>query len=472
MRTSENRTYGKRPRRKPLSDARRIAYAAISQARARDGYVREILDTLLAREKGASNEDRAYARVLALGATATRGALDLVIDRSLDRLSDIGADVRDCLRISLFELVYLRKPEYVVVSQGVELTRFASRHAAGLANAVLHRAVRDFEGFPYGDPDIDVGAFALSLGMPDWLTTELIIAHGRDAAADILATTLTAPPTYVHINRNLGEELARATVERLVAEPISAAPFGVDDCFVIGDTPALIASGLIEEERVIVMDAAAQAVVSLLFPHDGDVCLEVGTGRGAKSIAVMSDAVARGRAIELHGVDIHGYRCALASERLGKAGASNVRVHEGDARHLDEIEGLPPTFDRILIDAPCSGLGTMRRHPERCWESSLEEIRSLAGLGLELLAAAAGRVAEEGVLVYSTCTILPFENQDVVKAFLRSDAGAGFAPVDPTPALPPEFSRFVDDDGFLQLLPTEGGPDGHFAAVLRRGARS
>lgn len=407
------------------SPGRLLAREVCAQVRKRDAYVRELLDGC--RDGcGLSAEDFDFAQVLAFGVTMCAGTLDEAIDRSLSSPKDIKPKVRDCLRISAYELLFLHKPAHAVVDQGVELVRSVAPKAAGLANAVLHKMVDDAQGFPWGDIEREDRAFARVYGMPTWLAVRLVEQYGHEQAAQLLSACLEPAPTYL--------------------------------C----DNP-------LDPKRPFASDLSAQQVAALV-PLEG-MLLEVGAGRGTKTVLLQCRALSTlGRFVGIHTVDVHAFKERLLSERLAEMGIDSVMTHTGDARALDAVEGLPASFDVAFVDAPCSGMGTLRRHPEIRWHLTPEDVEELVILQLDLLCAAAARVRPGGALVYATCSILREENEGVVSAFLSSTAGEGFVldPIAPDELIAEQPGWRITDDGCFAALPTSDGPDGHFAARLRR----
>lgn len=387
--------------------ARLLALRLTAESRARDAYVRELVNTARAKTS-LPTEEFDFAQVLAFGVVLCRGVLDEAIDRSLSSPRDVKPDVRDALRISAYELLFLRKPEHVVVDQGVELVKSVAPRASGLANAVLRKMAKDARDFPWGDPGCDDAAWARSFGMPEWLAVRLAADHGREVATQIMEADLHPAPRYLRDD-----------------------PFNPDDRFAC--------------------DLSAQRVADLV-PLDGTI-LEIGAGRGTKTMLLESRAVETlGHAVPINAVELHEYRSKLHAERMAKAGIDCVASLAGDARDLDAIEGVLPGYDSVLLDAPCSGTGTMRRHPEIRWNLTPADVTELAGLQRELLDEAARHVAVGGTLVYATCSILDEENQRVVDGFL-ADQTQG---------------TWRIGEGSFASLPMLGGPDGHFAAVLQR----
>lgn len=414
-----------------------LAYELTREVRQRDAYLRELVDARR-QTSTASSEDFAYAQVLSFGVVMCRGTLDVAINRSLAHPRDIKPKVRDCLRVSAYELLFLRKPDHVVVNEGVELVRHVAPRAAGLANAVLRKMAADALAFPWGDADCDDGVFSRELGVPEWITTRLIEQLGRPDARRMLSACLEAAPTYLRENPFIGGERFAS-------------------------------------------DLSAQFVASLVSLEEP--VLEIGAGRGTKTMLVQSRAFEElGHTVIVHSLDLHEYRAKLLDERMRANGVEGVTTYWGDARKLDEIDGLPRQFSSVLLDAPCSGTGTLRRHPEIRWRLSPEDVDELADLQLAMLKQAALRVVSGGTLVYATCSVFEQENQGVVKEFLASEEGSAFRvraldglrvpdgaiSVDGTPVEKLPANWCIDDMGCFASVPAQDAPDGHFACVLQR----
>lgn len=389
------------------TSARLLALRLVREVRERDAYLRELVASARETTKLPA-EEFDFAQVLAFGVTMCRGTLDEAIDRSLSSPRDVKPKVRDALRISAYEMLFLRKPEHVVVDQGVELVRSVTPRAAGLANAVLRKMAFDARDFPWGDMATDDAAWARSFGMPEWLAVHLADEYGRDVATTIMEADLHPAPRYLRDN-----------------------PFDPDNPFAC--------------------DLSAQRVAGLV-PFDGTI-LEIGAGRGTKTMLLESRALETlGHTVPIHAVELHEYRTQLHAERMRQAGIEDVVSLAGNACALDAIDGVLLHYDAVLLDAPCSGTGTMRRHPEIRWKLMPADVTELAALQRALLDEAARHVAPGGTLVYATCSILDEENQQVVDDFLATQ---------------PQGEWRVGEDSFA-TLPTLDGPDGHFAAVLQR----
>jgi len=441
--------------------ARRCALSVLSAA-ARDGsYVRDHLDAVQ-RGEGAcpamEPREAAFCLRLSLGVTATSGWLDEAINAHLRRPRDVSSRVRQALRIAAFELIYLGAPPEVAVSQGVELVRRQARAAAGLANAVLHRVAEGRGPFLSAlDAAPEARAYVAAArrsGLPLWLVRELRGSVG-EGADGILACALEPAPAAVCLN-----PLRSASgLPGLVTEHTQGAlPEGVA---LACDLPALIRSGALAAGDAVVSDLHAQEVArSAIAPGR---CLEIGAGRGTKTF-VMAATAARHRIARTHvALDLSEGKCRENRRRLARAGLDGgVTVIAGDGTDLaaafeplNAEAGERALFDRVLVDAPCSGTGTMRRHPEIPWRLDPADVGAdgLPALQGRLIAEAASRVAPGGRLLYATCSVLRTENDEVVDGFLAEARGAGFE----------EVRR-------RQWVPAPGEFDGHFLAELvRRG---
>ena len=453
-----------------VAAARMAAYRTLSIARERDAYVRELVNSSAAQEVlgHLKAEDRAFARRLALGVCATSGTLDEALDRYIAKPSKVAPGVRDALRISAYELLFLDKPAHVVVSQGVELVRSRAKGAAGLANAVLRRVAENAQAFMAESP-------AHRCGIPAWLYDRLTAELGEERALDFANACLEPAPVYVAnvpmwvSDRKAADALAAAG---LLTEPCE----GVPGAWRALDAAKVPGCSLVEQSQVIVADYAAQAVAFLAAPEPGDRVLEVGSGRGTKTILMAGHAHRAQGAARIWALDTHAYKAEVAAKRLEAARVVGVQQVTGDACKLDEVKGtLPEKFDHILVDAPCSGTGTLRRHPEITWSVTPEAVTSCAELQLAMLRSVAPRVAPGGQLTYATCSVLREEDEAVLEAFLAAPEGAEFEVVpvadvpDPRNAVAVEaMASLSTPQGFLRTYPKQGGCDGHFCAVLRR----
>lgn len=447
------------------SPARQAALRVTSIVRERDAFAQELIHKYIDSSR-MSREDRAFATRLTLGVVSSCGTLDDVINRCLDRVSDINDDVRDALRISTYEIIFLKKEPHAAVSQGVELVKTIAPKASGLANAVLRRIADKAHKFPFGDPRTDIEAFARLHAFPQWLAKRALLDLGPEATRDYLAGSNEPAPLFVAINAAKADE--SEVVETIVAahgDPVAVSVNGEDipGCYCLSEGRVLFdgrVRHMIQTGQLLVSDASSQQIARLVLPEEKPASLlEVGAGRGTKTVLIQSDAQRRyGSQIDEYvTVDNLEFKTNITAERAEEYGIHVSESITGDATVLDDVVG-ERAFDVVFIDAPCSGLGTLRRHPEIRWRLNPEKIDEFAKTGLALLKSASTHVAPGGSIVFSTCTITRAENIDVVKAFLASDEGASFslAPIGGAPCFNPALKP--------------GSPDAHFAVRLVKAA--
>ena len=447
------------------SPARQAALRVTSIVRERDAFAQELIHKYIDSSR-MSREDRAFATRLTLGVVSSYGTLDDVINRCLDRVSDINDDVRDALRISTYEIIFLKKEPHAAVSQGVELVKTIAPKASGLANAVLRRIADKAHKFPFGDPRTDIEAFARLHAFPEWLAKRALLDLGPEATRDYLAGSNEPAPLFVAINAAKADEAE--VVETIVAahgDPVAVSVNGEDipGCYCLSEGRVLFdgrVRHMIQTGQLLVSDASSQQIARLVLPEEKPASLlEVGAGRGTKTVLIQSDAQRRyGSQIDEYvTVDNLEFKTNITAERAEEYGIHVSESITGDATVLDDVVG-ERAFDVVFIDAPCSGLGTLRRHPEIRWRLNPEKIDEFAKTGLALLKSASTHVTPGGSIVFSTCTITRAENIDVVKAFLASDEGASFslAPIGGAPCFNPALKP--------------GSPDAHFAVRLVKAA--
>ena len=467
--------------------ARSCALRLVGDVRRRDARARDILRTSEELSK-LDRRDRDLATRLVMGVVATRGALDARIDahRSRGRLEP---RVRDALRVSAYELLWMDTPPEVAVSQGVALVREVAPRATGLANAVLRHIAEDrrelgeaLRRTRKGVSDVD--ECALVAGMPAWLALAIRKSWDLALLRKLVLSHLDPAPVYVAANLALHTDAeARELLERAGLEPQDA---GLPGSWALSAPAGLAASGLVGNVDVLPCDLAAQMVCAIAAPAPGTSLLEVGQGRGTKTILLEDSALRQGGSAQILGTDVLPGKVRAAGERAKSAGIGEwVEELDFDARWLsaDDLPApLARTFDTVFVDAPCSGTGTMRRHPEICWDLEEHAVDpttpgSLPQLQLQILRAAASRVAPGGRLVYSTCSVLRAEDEDIIEAFLSGPEGGDFriAPIAAAPgvaSLAPEARELVlshvSGNGLFRTSPAADAPDGHFCCRFAR----
>lgn len=410
--------------------------------------------------------DRALATELVYGTLRWRGRLDYLLSRALERdLAKLEPFVVSALRVGAYQICFSdRIPATAAVDEAVRCVRaLGLERATGLVNAVLRRIAREGESFALPAlADDPLGHLVHACSIPEWLAKRWLEAYGPEEAAQLAKAMNEPAPVTVRVNRT------RTTRDALLPElktrfpdaaPCRYAPDGIvlgrrGD---VGQDPAFLA-GLISPQ-----DEASQLVVHWLDPRPGERILDLCAAPGTKTAAIAERLAGSGQVLAL---DRHERRLGLVGRGLRRLGLGGVAVAERDAtKSLSDLLAHGGPFDRILVDAPCSGLGALRRNPDARWRVRPEDLGELAKIQRQLLESAAGLLKPGGVLVYSTCTVTPEENEAVIRGFLATRASWRIAPREDAPA---ELQTLIGEDGFLRLLPHRDDTDGFFAARLAR----
>jgi 16S rRNA (cytosine967-C5)-methyltransferase len=412
-----------------VSPARVCAYTVIRRVFEQGAYADR---ALIAEAAGLEPRDRALATQLAYGTVQRRGTLDYVASK-LSTRKNLDPPVLAALRLGLFQILFLDGvADHAAVNESVELCKRSARYGAGLVNAVLRRATREGPGWLEGLDDATPEGAAILHSVPLWLAGRWFTELGPDEARGLLAVVNGPAEAAVRINFLKGE--AELPVPwhgdpHLPEARVLEAPFDVHGS-------RLFADGLLMPQS-----RASMLVARILDPRPGERVLDLCAAPGAKTTHIAALMEGDG---EVVAVERNPRRAAALRGTCAQMGAGNVEVRLADAAELIE----PEAFDRVLVDPPCSGLGTLQSRPDLRWRASPAAIGELASLQRAILAAGAGALKPGGTLVYSVCTISEAEGPRVLDALTRAQ-----------PELELEQQR--------QLLPHRDGTDGFYIARLR-----
>ncbi|MDQ7793666.1 MAG: 16S rRNA (cytosine(967)-C(5))-methyltransferase RsmB [bacterium] len=448
--------------------ARDLALELLGAVESGRAYPGLALDRALERG-GLAGADRRLVTELVYGTTRTRNTLDWALGVHLRRpLASLPQAIRNALRLGAYQILYLdRVPASAACNESVELARrYGHRGTAALVNAVLRRLAE--EGLP-PLPEDRTDSLALAHHHPRWLVERWLDRLGAPGTVALLTANNRVPPTAVRVNRlRSSPEAVLAELGRLgiAARPSELAPEGL----LLDEHPPLRGLGPFRRGELQVQDESSMLAAPALAPIPGAVVVDACSAPGGKATHLAELMGDRG---EVLAVDVSRGRLRLVEEAARRLGLASVRTMVADARELGRL--LPGAADAILVDAPCSGLGTLRRRPDLRWTKQPADIASLARLQRALLDGVAGCLKPGGILLYSTCSAEPEENQEVVESFLEDDGRFGWE--DPLERLPekarqllagrdrPEGSR---GPGWLQLWPQLDGTDGFFLARMRK----
>jgi 16S rRNA (cytosine967-C5)-methyltransferase len=399
--------------------------------------------------------DRALATRLAYGVVQRRDTLDHVVATLAARpVSKLEPAVLGALRLGVLQVAFLdRVPAHAAVTESVELAKRESRAGAGLVNAVLRRATREARALVAALPDATPAQAALRHSHPRWIADLWFGALGPETARALMAAGNEPAEAAVRANT------LRTTPAELAAQlPVAShAADRLPEGLVLDEAFDAFSSPLWEEGLFMPQSRAAMAVARILDPQPGEAVLDLCAAPGGKTTHLAALMGGEGRVVA---VERHPGRAEALGRTAGRMGAAAVEVRVADAAEPQEAGA----YDRVLVDPPCSDLGTLAARPDARWRKDPAAVEELAARQASILAASARAVRPGGVLVYSTCTISPAENERRVDAFLGQHAD--FSIEDPPSDLPvwdhPNVSQV------MQTLPHRDGTDGFFMARLRR----
>ncbi|MGH7682283.1 MAG: 16S rRNA (cytosine(967)-C(5))-methyltransferase RsmB [Candidatus Eiseniibacteriota bacterium] len=449
---------GVRSRRRRTPGARELALQILLAAEGRSAYSDRLLESKL-RDATLSNADASLVTALVQGTLRRRALLDHHLNAfTAGGIEALPAPIRAALRLGAFQILCLtRVPESAAVDESVELAkRYGHPGTAGLVNAVLRRLARgDRAPLPSVAED-PVGALAVLHSHPRWLVTRWVARYGPDEAAALLEADNTEP--FVSVRANLHRMTPDGLVEALRAEGHTATPApNGGPVFLVGRGYVAARSPLFRQGLLTLQDEAEAVVVSILDPKPGERVLDLCAAPGGKSSQIAERIAPGGTLVAL---ERHPSRArALRENVFDRLRLPGVEVVCGDGAH-------PPfakPFDRVLVDAPCSGLGVLRRRADARWRKEEASIAGLAATQRGLLDGAAPLVRRGGVLVYSVCSLEPEETDEIVESFLKTHPEFDREPV--RRYLP---SSFQSSDVDFRAFPHRHGTDGVFAARFVR----
>ncbi|PKQ38639.1 MAG: antitermination protein NusB [Actinobacteria bacterium HGW-Actinobacteria-1] len=451
-----------------VTAARSVALKTLAAVRERDAYLGPVLEAQLSRAT-LSEADHALVTRLARGVIEALGTLDDVLDARIAKPGSVEPRVRDALRLAAYEILFMRTPARAAVHQGVEAVRRVRPQASGLANAVLRRLADEADTFPWGDPAADPTVMARAAGHPLWLVKMVAEESGFDVARLMLDANNEPAPLYLRHNpfvAPLDEALSILAADG--AEPRISPPDA--SSVVVQHERAAVRGRALSEGYFLVTDAAAQMAPLAVAARPGMKILDAGAGRGTKTLSLQAAAVLAGGPADILSLDVHDFKTKLLRERMDTLGVPGVETVTGDILDPSSIPTPDDGFDAVLLDAPCTGLGTLRRHPEQRWRVSADDVERMAELQGSMLSAVASLVRPGGHVVYSTCSVAHAENDGVIEGFLNSPAGSEFRTVSVADIVPAEWQHYLTSQGWFRSIPEPGGPDGHFVARLERQA--
>ncbi len=408
--------------------------------------------------EGLGKKDRAFLMETTYGVLRLRDRLDWIINRFLKKPSGVRGSTRDNLRLGIYQIFHMRVPDWAAVDETVKL----ERRNRSLVNAILRNAIRDKDDIKGEleamrtqalDDSASLADKALNVSVltshPAWLVRRWIERFGVKETLALTESNNRIPPLTLRVNitkttrEQLLNDLEEAGIE---ASPTEFSPHGIrlKGTVPIGDIAAFIG-------RAYIQDEAAQIVSQMLEPKPGDRVLDACAAPGGKTTHI---ADLMGDAGEVVAVDSDGRRIETMKENIALTGFSSIKVISGD---ITSLRGLG-LFDKVLVDAPCSATGVIRRNPDVKYRHKAGDLSRFKERQLNILRSAAGFLKLGGLLVYCTCSTEPEEGEQVIQEFLKTSGD--FFNINEVP--------FGED--FMRTYPHRHNMDGFFAARLKRQA--
>ncbi len=456
-------------------NARKVALECLLTLSHTSASIASVVDSAFGRY-AIDGRERRLINGLVYGVIRWQGQLDWVLNQFINPRFQLDARHRNILRLGAFQLLHLDGiPAHAAIYETVQLATShlrkssSGRKTTGFINAVLRSVQRKGTTFAY--PSLDenpIEHIAVSLSYPTWLVKQWIQTRGVSWTLAFCRASNQIAPLALRVNSLLTqhEEVCGSLEAHGIAATVSKiAPDGLVlknstiSAFDATDDQTL--KNILNREDIYVQDESAMLVPHLLSPVDAQLIVDLCAAPGGKTTHL---AHLMGNAGKIVAVDVSSEKIVLLQKNCRRVGVHNVETQVIDATKADL--GFIKTADAVLIDAPCSGFGTLRRHPDIRWNKTYKQIRALSEIQYNLLKNAAQHIKLGGILVYSTCSIEPMENEEVIQRFLKDfpmytvESAQRFLPDVPASAITPQ--------GFVQTFPHEHGVDGAFAARLRR----
>lgn len=407
--------------------------------------------------------ERAFVTELVYGVVKNKLRLDYTISQfSKIKPSKMSLAVLNILRLGVYQTVFLdRVPDFAVVNESVELVkRMDNKKAAGFVNAVLRAIIRKKQDIIYPDAQKDpVKYLSIYYSFPTWMIERWLKLFGYDFCESLCQAFNERAKVCIRINTltTTKEELEAIFNE----ENVKTSPgLYLNEALYIESSPPLTSLSSFNRGLFQPQDESSMIASKILAAKSGENILDVAAAPGGKTAFFAQSMGNKGH---ITAWDIHPHRVKLIEETCHRLGISIVNAEVKDARIVDE-ESIA-RYDKVLIDAPCTGLGIIRRKPDIKWSKKPEDLTALKLEQQNILSVCAKYVKPGGILVYSTCSIEPEENQGIVDQFLRENTDFSYDDIRP---YLPEKLILDKPSGFIQLYPNVHGTDGFFVARLKR----
>lgn len=428
-----------------MASAREMVLKGLYRIETEGAYTNQVLKEILSGDS-VSAVDRGFVTELLTGVIRHRLRLDYVIGKfSKIRLKKLSPWVHQILRMGIYQILFLeRVPDSAACNEAVKLAnRYANGGARGFVNGILRTIVREKENISLPEETRD--RLSVEYSCPLWLTDKLIEQYGEDTATEILKASQEKHPVSLRVNK------LATTLEEL---KIKLSDEGICTRLDEENANRLLVDGALDINRseaykkglYTVQNSSSMAAVEILDPQKGELVLDLCSAPGGKTTYIAEKMANQG---EIHAFDLHPHKIELIQKSAERLGISIISASVQDA--TEQMEQWVGKADRVLADVPCSGIGVIHKKPDIKWHRTIEDVEELCEIQKKILRNAASYLKPDGILVYSTCTILKEENQEQVQMFLDENPG------------------FVLEEERVLFTHETGGSGFYIAKIIRKG---
>ena len=441
-----------------MKNSREVAFDVLYKVLYEDAYSNLALDNAV-KENNLNKLDSAFCTALVYGVLERLITLDFIIRKlSSVPFRKIESSTLIILRMGLYQILYMDKvPDSAAVNESVNLSKKKKLFkSSGFINGLLRSAIRAQGNMPMPDENEKVKYLSVKHSCPEYLVKLWLESYGEEITVSILGSLCGRPPLTIHVNTLFTD--SDTLIENLSEEGVTAEKSQIENMLAVTNTGAvdkLKAYGLGE---FFVQDTASAVCALIANPKAGDKVYDVCSAPGGKSFAMAINMENKG---EVHSFDLHPHKIKLINSGASRLG---ITIIDADVRDAAEDKQLTEQADVVLCDVPCSGFGILRRKPEIRYNKEAD-YTALPPLQYSILENSAKLVKEGGTLVYSTCTLNPSENKEIVEKFLSLHPQFKKKEI----RLPEGVERRIDEEShMLTLFPSQNGSDGFFIATMER----
>ncbi|NBI29610.1 16S rRNA (cytosine(967)-C(5))-methyltransferase RsmB [Chengkuizengella marina] len=455
----------KKTSKKKIPTARELAMEILTKVDEKKAYSNILLNESLNKFK-LERQEVALTTEIVYGTIQRMNTIDYFLDQFLNKkVRKLQPWVRNLLRLSFYQLYYLdRIPDHAVVNEAVNISkRKGHRGISGMVNAVLRNIIRKKDQIALPSTSNIVQHISLKHSHPEWMVRRWVHQFGEEIAEQICKANNETP--HVSVRVNTLKQDRDSIVKEMQQEALKVSPSSISaDGIVVESGGNMAHSAWFKEGKISIQDESSMLVAAVIDPKKNETILDCCAAPGGKTTHIAEKMENTG---VIWANDIHQHKKKLIDEQVERLHLKNIKTSVEDAALLIK-KFEKQSFDRILLDAPCSGLGVIRRKPDLKWVKSESDIEEITQIQLGILCKIADLVKPGGVLVYSTCTIEASENEHIIKAFLSQNPQFSTdSSIDKF--LPKEvYHQIKLEEGMLQVLPNYYHSDGFFIARLHK----